>query len=103
MTTPDSNHNNESMLYVVSYDIPDDRRRTRVHSALTGFGTWVQYSVFECNLDEQGMGELLGRVDFELDPATDSCRLYRLCEACVGEVRILGRGDRYSEPGYVIV
>lgn len=44
---------NESMLYVVSYDIPDDKRRTRVHSALTGFGTWVQFSVFECFLDRK--------------------------------------------------
>src|ERR1700745_1054007 len=43
----------DTMLYVVSYDIPDDRRRTRVHSALTGFGTWVQYSVFECFLDRK--------------------------------------------------
>ena len=53
MTTPDGNYNHESTLYVVSYDIPDDRRRTRVHSALTGFGTWVQYSVFECFLDRK--------------------------------------------------
>src|SRR6266700_2352209 len=53
MTKSDQRRGDESMLYVVSYDIPDDRRRTRVHSALTGFGTWVQYSVFECFLDRK--------------------------------------------------
>ena len=71
--------------------------------SVMGAGRHVQYSVFECNLDEEALAELLGRLDFEIDPATDSCRVYRLCEACAGEVRILGRGDRYSEPGFVIV
>ncbi|MFL5659022.1 MAG: hypothetical protein ACJ8CB_33175 [Ktedonobacteraceae bacterium] len=36
-------HGDESMLYVVSYDIPDDRRRTRVHSALTGFALQLHF------------------------------------------------------------
>ena len=91
------------MLYLVSYDVSDDGRRRRVMEACKDFGRRVQYSVFECNLDEGGLGELLGRLDFEIDPATDSCRFYRLCEACAGVVRILGKGDRYSEPGFVIV
>lgn len=91
------------MLYLVSYDVSDDNRRRHVMEALKDFGRRVQFSVFECNLDVRGLDELLGRLDFEIDPATDSCRLYRLCESCAGEVRILGKGDRYSEPGFVIV
>ena len=91
------------MLYLIYYDVSDDNRRRHIMEALKDFGRRVQYSVFECNLDEAGMEELLGRVDFEIDPATDSCRLYRLCEGCAKEVRILGRGDRYSEANFVIV
>ncbi len=91
------------MLYLISYDVSDDTRRRRIMEALKDFGRRVQYSVFECNLDERAMGELLGRVDFEIDPATDSCRLYRLCEGCAAEVRILGRGDRYSEADFLII
>ena len=91
------------MLYLVSYDVSDDRRRGRVMEALKDFGRRVQYSVFECNLDASALDELLGRIEFEVDPATDSCRFYRLCESCAGEVRILGKGDRYSEPRFVIV
>lgn len=67
------------------------------------FGRRVQYSVFECDLDEQALAELTGRIDFELDPATDSCRFYPLCQNCSGKVGILGRGDRYSEPDFVII
>lgn len=91
------------MLYLVSYDVSDDNRRRHVMEALKDFGRRVQFSVFECNLDVSGLDELVGRLDYEIDPMTDSCRLYRLCESCAGEVRILGKGDRYSEPGFVIV
>ena len=91
------------MLYLVSYDVTDDRRRRHVMEALKDFGRRVQYSVFECNLDAAALEELVGRVEFDIDGATDSCRFYRLCEACAGEVRILGKGDRYSEPDFVII
>jgi CRISPR-associated protein Cas2 len=91
------------MLYLISYDVTDDTRRRHVMEALKDFGRRVQYSVFECNLEEGPLKELLDRLEFQIDPATDSCRLYRLCGACAGEVRILGKGDRYAEPGFVIV
>ena len=91
------------MLYLISYDVTDDTRRRHAFEALKDFGRRVQYSVFECNLDDKGLEELLGRLEFAIDPATDSCRFYRLCEGCAGQVRNLGRGDRYSEPGFVIV
>ena len=39
------------MFYVISYDIPDDRRRGQLAKVLKGFGTRVQYSVFEAHLN----------------------------------------------------
>lgn len=33
-------------LYLVAYDVPDDRRRSRIASTLQAFGLRVQYSVF---------------------------------------------------------
>ena len=83
----------ESMLYVVSYDIPDDRRRTRVHSALTGFGTWVQFSVFECFLDRKQRILLQARLLNEIHQREDTVRIYGLCGACIPKVEVLGRGD----------
>ena len=46
------------MFLVVSYDIPDDRRRTKLHRHLKGFGMRVQYSVFECVLEEPEVARL---------------------------------------------
>jgi CRISPR-associated protein Cas2 len=91
------------MLYAIAYDVSDDDRRRRLMEALKDFGRRVQYSVFECNLDEKAMKELMPRVEREIDPATDSCRMYRVCEACAGQVRIVGRGDRYNEPKFAII
>src|SRR5436309_5071612 len=85
--------NDESMLYVVSYDIPDDRRRTRVHSALTGFGTWVQYSVFECFLDRKQRLLMEARLLKEIHQQEDTIRIYGLCGACKPKVEVLGHGD----------
>jgi CRISPR-associated protein Cas2 len=91
------------VLYVISYDIVDDKRRHRVHETLKDFGRRVQYSVFECELDGGEAEELAQRVGFEIDGDTDSCRFYRLCEGCRSEVRIAGKGDQYREPEVIIV
>jgi len=87
----------ESMLYVVSYDIPDDRRRTRVHSALTGFGTWVQYSVFECFLDRKQRVLLEARLLKEIHQRQDTVRIYGLCGTCMHKVEVLGQGEAPRE------
>ncbi len=85
--------NDESLLYVVSYDIPNDRRRGRVHSILTGFGTWVQFSVFECFLDRKQRLKLEARLLKEIHEREDTVRIYCLCAACLSKVEVLGRGD----------
>ena len=38
--------------YLVSYDICDPKRLRQVARVLEGFGVRLQYSVFECPLDE---------------------------------------------------
>jgi CRISPR-associated protein Cas2 len=90
-------HENDTMLYLVSYDIPDDRRRTRVHSALTGYGTWVQYSVFECFLDKKQLMKLEARLHKEIHHKEDAIRIYGLCASCYSKVEILGSGEPPKE------
>lgn len=40
-------------LYVISYDIADDKRWRQVFRIMKGHGEWLQYSVFQCRLDRQ--------------------------------------------------
>lgn len=44
--------------YVVSYDISDPRRLRQVARTLEGFGVRLQYSVFECPLDDTRLAKL---------------------------------------------
>ena len=80
------------MLILVSYDIPDDRRRTKLAHALKDFGERVQYSVFECRLEGAQVAHLSARMAKLVEPAKDSVRIYRLCAACAGHVEIQGIG-----------
>lgn len=48
--------------YLVSYDIRNPKRLRKVASTLEGYGTRVQYSLFECPLDEM----LLARAKADL-------------------------------------
>lgn len=39
-------------LYLVTYDIRDDKRWRGVYKTLRGFGDRIQYSVFRCDLTD---------------------------------------------------
>lgn len=38
--------------YLVTYDVADARRLRQVFKVMKGFGTWLQLSVFSCDLTE---------------------------------------------------
>lgn len=75
---------------VISYDIEDDRRRTKVMKTLKNFGQWVQYSVFECDLTKEQYLKLSRRLEKLIDSRRDSIRYYFLCEKCAGKILRVG-------------
>ena len=83
----------QTTLYLVAYDIGDDRKRGRVHKLLSAYGQWTQYSLFECFLTRLQRVELMARLDMLIDPDSDSLRLYPLCEACVKKVETVGSAE----------
>jgi CRISPR-associated protein Cas2 len=89
-------------LYVVAYDIPADKRRTKVHRVLSGYGQWTQYSLFECWLTRRQFIELRAKLARHLDAATDSVRFYPLCGACQRTVVTVG-SERPADPVTVII
>jgi CRISPR-associated protein Cas2 len=75
---------------VIAYDIPDDRRRTKVHHILLGFGKWTQYSLFECFLNGKELVLLQAKLAEHLEAREDSVRFYPLCANCVERVETIG-------------
>ncbi|MBX2990254.1 MAG: CRISPR-associated endonuclease Cas2 [Bacteroidetes bacterium] len=90
------------MFILISYDIADDKQRTKIAKLLEAHGSRVQYSVFECNLTETQLSllktKLAKRVAVE-----DSIRFYRLCKECTKRIDILGTGKVTVERQYYIV
>jgi CRISPR-associated protein Cas2 len=71
-----------TLFYLVIYDLPDtkaaNKRRTRLHKMLSGYGKWTQYSVFECFLTAVQFAKLQIQVEKLIKPAEDSVRIYVL-------------------------
>ncbi len=80
----------QSTCYVIAYDIPDDKRRTKVHKVLLGYGKWTQYSLFECFLSRKDLILLRSKLAEHLVAKEDSVRFYPLCASCVSKVETVG-------------
>lgn len=78
------------MYVIVSYDICEDKRRTKIHSILKSYGQWVQLSVFECDLSATQYAKLRSRLSKLIKPDEDSIRFYFLCACCQGKVERIG-------------
>lgn len=92
----------ETAFYVVAYDIPSDRRRTRVHKILSGFGRWTQYSLFECHLTAKEMVLLRHKLDRHLRAEEDSVRFYFICDGCLAKVETVGGQKPAEERLYIV-
>lgn len=75
---------------VVSYDIPNNKRRTRIHKTLKSYGEWMQYSIFECRLTKVQFATMRARLDKLIDAKIDSVRFYSLCESCIPKIERIG-------------
>ena len=81
------------MLVIVTYDLEDDKKRTRLHKRLKDFGPRVQYSVFEADITPEEYEKLQKMLtEVELGP-DDSIRLYPICESCKKKIIIWGEGE----------
>jgi len=78
------------MYIVISYDISEDKRRTKIHNVLKSYGQWMQYSVFECDLSESQYAKLRSRLNKLIKKDTDNIRFYFLCACCQKKVERIG-------------
>jgi CRISPR-associated protein Cas2 len=78
------------MNVVITYDISEDKRRTKIHKVLKSYGQWMQFSVFECDLTETQYARLRSRLSKLIKPEQDSIRFYFLCACCKNKVERIG-------------
>src|SRR2546423_3853707 len=92
----------QSSFYVVAYDIPDDKRRTKVHKVLTGFGQWTEFSLFECFLTKKEVLQMRAKLEQHLDSRTDRVRIYMICDACLAKIETVGIPEPIEQTCYLI-
>lgn len=92
---------------LVCYDVetvtPEGRRRLhRVARACLRYGQRVQDSVFECRLSAKSLERLKARLRREMDPESDSVRLYRMVGRRSDWLEIMGVDRSYDPDGPLV-
>ena len=90
------------MLIIISYDITDDKKRTKLAKKLKDFGPRVQKSVFEADVEPGELKKLkriLARTKLDKQ---DSIRLYRICDNCRQNIKIWGSGEVTEDKDFYI-
>jgi CRISPR-associated protein Cas2 len=59
--------------YVVSYDIANDKRRTKIYEMLLGYGDHIQFSVFLADLTRRELITLRTRLRELMNEGEDQC------------------------------
>lgn len=91
------------MLVLIVYDIPDNKRRTKLANFLEGYGRRVQYSVFECFLTLPQMQELYEKVEIRVNPEDDNVRFYWISKNAHSKTLTIGSDLPQPPPNYYVI
>jgi CRISPR-associated protein Cas2 len=80
-------------LYLVTYDVANDRRLRAIFRLMNAYGDWLQLSVFQCRLTKMRHIEMLDRLEGVISSTEDHVLIIDLGPAAQVEpkVRSLGR------------
>lgn len=90
-------------MVVIVYDIPDDKRRTKLAHFLGGYGNRIQLSVFECFITIEEMRELYGLVQNKVKPEEDNVRFYWISSESASLALTIGSDKPSPPPSYYII
>lgn len=96
----------DARRYLVAYDVPDDRRRTRLAKAISGFGDRVQFSVFVVDASPTRLQRLQLRLEGLMNDDEDSvliCDLGQLSSGIEKRFRYLGQARPITDSSSFIV
>ncbi|WP_088889837.1 CRISPR-associated endonuclease Cas2 [Leptolyngbya ohadii] len=95
-----------TLFYLIIYDLPDskaaNKRRTRLHKMLSGYGQWTQYSVFECFLSTPQFAKLQTQIETIVKPDEDSVRIYVLDAGAVKRTLTYGSEKPRQETAIIL-
>jgi CRISPR-associated protein Cas2 len=90
-------------MVVIVYEIPNDKRRTKLSNFLEGYGRRVQWSVFECYLTIEEMRKLYQKVKKLVKSSEDSVRFYWLSREIISLTLTIGSEQPNPPPNYYVL
>lgn len=86
----------EERLYIVTYDIANDRRGRRVFKLMRGYGRWLQLSVFQCRLTARRRAEMARRLEDIIHGRDDHVLVLDLGHADKVDLRVESLGKAFE-------
>jgi len=86
----------DERLYIVTYDISDDRRWRRVFKTMKGYGQWLQLSVFQCRLTPRRRQEMAGALEKVIHHRDDHVLIIDVGRADTVDPRVESLGKTFE-------
>lgn len=86
----------DDRLYIVTYDIGDQKRWRAVFKLLQGHGEWLQLSVFQCRLGRQRHAELVSTLDQIIHHDDDHVLIMDIGSADAADPKIVSLGKDFK-------
>ena len=83
-------------LYIIAYDISDQKRWRSIFKLLHGYGEWLQLSVFQCRLSRRRHAELIATLDEIIHHKEDHVILLDLGPADSIKPRVVSLGKDFQ-------
>lgn len=85
-------------LYIVTYDIADERRWRAIFRLMQGYGEWLQLSVFQCRLTRSRHIDLTRRLTELISQTDDHVMIVDIGPAEHVEPKVQSIGKRRFDP-----
>ena len=83
-------------LYLVTYDISDQKRWRAVYATMQGYGEWLQLSVFQCRMDGKRHAELIATLDQLIHHGADHVLVMDLGPSDTVSPRVISLGKTFE-------
>ncbi|MCX7974424.1 MAG: CRISPR-associated endonuclease Cas2 [Candidatus Aminicenantes bacterium] len=88
-------------LYLIAYDISDEKRLNRVRHFLKGYSTGGQKSVYECFLTERELNSIVEEITYLIDERYDRVHIFKVERR--GKIHVLGIAVPPKDPSYFYI
>lgn len=83
-------------LFIIAYDIADQKRWRAIFRLLHGYGDWLQLSVFQCRLSRLRHAELIATLDEIIHHTEDHVILMDLGVADMVTPKVVSLGKEFQ-------